>query len=36
MIGNVFYNMLTMIGSKNKDARLTEVGENVKTMLKTG
>jgi len=25
-----------MIGSKNKDARLTEVGENVKTMLKTG
>lgn len=35
MIGNVFYNMLTMIGDKDKDPRFTELGANVKSMLQT-
>lgn len=35
MIGNVFYNMLTMVGNRDKDPRFTELGSQVKTMLQT-
>lgn len=35
MIGNVFYNMLTLIGDKDKDPRFAELGASVKSMLQT-
>lgn len=33
MIGNVFYNMLTMIGKSNQDPKFIEMGQQVKHML---
>lgn len=35
MIGNVFYNMLTMIGKSNQDPKFIEMGQQVKHMLQT-
>lgn len=35
MIGNVFYNMLTMIGKSSQDPKFQEMGSQIKTMLQT-
>ena len=35
MIGNVFYNMLNMMGQKEKDTRLIELSKQVKEMMTT-
>lgn len=35
MIGNVFYNMLNLMGEKDKDKRFTELGGQVKNMMQT-
>jgi len=33
MIGNMLYNVLTMLGDRDDDPRFTELGENVKKFL---
>jgi hypothetical protein len=33
MIGNVFYNMLSQMGQKQKDPKYTEMGQQIKHML---
>ena len=35
MIGNVFYNMLTLVGQRDRDPRFVDLGNSVKTMLQT-
>ena len=35
MIGNVFYNMLNMIGETEKDKRIIGLSEQVKKMVQT-
>ncbi len=35
MIGNVFYNMLNMIGESEKDKRIIGLKENLKEMMQT-
>lgn len=33
MIGNVFYNMLNLIGENERDKRIIGLGENLKKMI---
>ena len=33
MIGNVFYNMLNMIGDSEKDKRIIGLSDNIKKMV---